>query len=190
TWAIRGLVLFAVALVSGIAWWAFGPGGSSAEDEKPPPPSGPDHEFNLLQKEGWLPGCAQVATDKIEDFFQDQECVHRTRALYTTTLDNGDRVVTTVTTVLMPDKAKAGELDGLLSEEATGNINDLVDQGMATEEDLPELNDKAYDSEQQGELVVIGDSAYLDRDTPENDPRLLRVTSDALQLGWPQDRQQ
>lgn len=188
-WVLRCLGLFAVSLVSGLVWLAVGPGGSDDDEAAPPPSdSGPAYDFNMLQKEGWLPGCAQVSTDQIQEFFEDQECVHRTRALYTSTLDNGDRVVTSVVTVLMADEQQASELDALLTRDGTGNIDDLVDEDLAAPEDLPGLDDDAYGSDQQGELVVIGDSAYLDRDTPNKDPRLLDATREALKLGWPQDR--
>ncbi|MHA6800791.1 hypothetical protein [Bounagaea algeriensis] len=191
---MRGLVLLGVALLSGVAWWAFGPGGSSgqeqAQDGTPPSAERTKYRFDMLQKEGWLPGCAQVSTHRIAEFFGQHECVHRTRALYTTTLANGDRVVTSVVTVLMADEQQAARLDRLLTRDGTGNIRDLVDEGMETNGDLPDLSDKAYGSQQQGELVVIGDSAYLGKDTPKDDPRLLDVTGEALQLGWPQDRDQ
>ncbi|WP_461145313.1 hypothetical protein [Salinifilum aidingensis] len=194
TWAVRGLVLLGVALLSGAAWWAFGLGGPSgqerAQDRGEPIEQRTKYQFDMLQKEGWLPGCAQVSTARIAEFFGRDECVHRTRALYTTTLPNGDRVVTTVVTVLMHDEQQAAQLDRLLTRDGTGNIKDLVDEGMETHGDLPGLNDKAYGSQQQGELVVIGDSAYMDGDTPKDDPRLLDVTGEALRLGWPQDRDQ
>ncbi|MFD0922296.1 hypothetical protein [Saccharopolyspora rosea] len=184
-WVLRGLALVAVSVVSGLIWIAIKP-GSGGESDAPPPGPQTRYQFQPLRKEEAFQGCRQVSRDEVATFFEKQECDHLTRALYSTTLPDGRRVLTSVVTVLMPDEASAQQLDALTTRDNTGNIKNLVEEGR--DRNLPELNDKAYGSQRQGRLVVIGDSAYFDQKTPNKDPVLLDVTNDALKLGWPQDR--
>ncbi|WP_228046346.1 hypothetical protein [Saccharopolyspora montiporae] len=186
-WVLRGLALFAVSLISGLLWLVVRPGGD--EEAAPPPEPQTQHDFQPVHREEAFQGCQQVSTDRIQEFFGDSECEHLTRALYTTTLPDGERALTSVVTVLMPDEATARSLDELTTRDGTGNIRDLVDDGRAGTEEMPPLGDRAYGSERQGRLVVIGDSAYFDQDTPRKDPTLLQVTQDALNLGQKQDDQ-
>lgn len=187
-WALRGFGLFAVSLLSGLLWLALGPGGDEEEAAPPPQPS-TQHDFQPVHKEEAFQGCKAVSTDRIQEFFGDVECEHLTRALYTTALPGGDRALTSVVTVLMPDEESARSLDELTTKDGTGNIRDLVDDDRAGTEDMPPLGDRAYGSERQGRLVVIGDSAYFDKETPDKDPLLLEITRDALSLGQRQDDQ-
>ncbi|MCI2420319.1 DUF1634 domain-containing protein [Saccharopolyspora sp. K220] len=184
-WVLRGLVLFAISVLSGLIWLLLKPGG---DDEAAPPPDPPRYEFTLIRREEAFQGCQNVSTDKIRNFFQQHECAHLTRALYNTKLPNGTRVLTSVITVLMPDAAGAQQLNDLTTRDGTGNIRDLVDDERDGTKDMPDLDDDAYASGRQDRLVVIGDSAYFDKSTPKKDPALLDVTNEALKLGWPQDQ--
>lgn len=134
------------------------------------------------------PNCVDHSTMKIADYFERTSCSHVTRALYTTRLSNGERVLTSVVTVLMPDASSASELEKLTTQSATGNIEDLVSAGSEVPEGYPELShDYGYASTQQERLVVIGESSYFHR-SGRDDGRLKHVTSDALKLGAQQDR--
>lgn len=183
-WALRGLVLVMVAIVSGAIWLAIKP--SEPAPVQPPPLR---YHFTLSNREEAVHGCKQVSSGEIRSFFAKQECDHLTRALYTTTLPDGSRVLTTVTTVLMPDSASAARLNELTTKDNTGNVRDLVEDKRAGTENMPALNDAAYASGRQDRLVVIGDSAYFDKKTQKQDPALTDVTNEALKLGWPQDQQ-
>ncbi|GAA4619271.1 hypothetical protein [Saccharopolyspora hordei] len=183
-WVLRGAVLVAISVVSGLVWLAVKP-SPPEEEAAPPPPM--KYQFEPLRREEGFRGCQNVSDDAIREFFKNQECDHLTRALYETRLPDGTRVLTSVVTVLMPDAESAQRLDELTTEDDTGNIRDLVDDGSDNTKDLPKLHDKAYASDRQDNLVVIGDSAYFDKKTKEKDPVLLDVTREALKLGWPQE---
>ena len=186
-WVLRGLVLLLVAVVSGAIWLAVKPSDEQAAPPKPPPLR---YHFELSHREEAFHGCKQVSSGRIQSFFAEQECEHLTRALYTTTLPDGSRVLTSVVTVLMPDPGSAKRLNTLTTRDGTGNVRDLVEDERAGTDDLPDLDDAAYASGRQDRLVVIGDSAYIGKDTSKKDPELTDVTNEALKLGWPQDQQQ
>ncbi|MER6988686.1 hypothetical protein ABT337_20555 [Saccharopolyspora hirsuta] len=185
-WLARGAGLFAISVVSGLVWLAVKPEPPEPEG---PPPLAVKYDFKPIRREEGFRGCQNVSDYKVQQFFQNEECEHLTRALYDTTLPDGSRVLTSIVTVLMPDADSARRLDELLTRDNTGNIRDLVDDGSNDTKDLPDLVDKAYASGRQDRLVVIGDSAYYDKETPKNDLALLDVSEEALKLGWPQDQQ-
>lgn len=184
-WTARGLGLVAVAVVSGLLWLAMKP--SSTE---PPEAAAPQtkYDFRLLQQVEGLQGCADVSVGKIKKFLKQHPCQHLTRGLYMTTLPDGHQVLSSVTTVLMPDVASAQQLNALTTKDQTGNIKDLVDEGSIGTEKYPRLNDHGYASAVQGNLIAIGDSAYFDNSAKGDDERLRDVTGDVLKKAWPQDK--
>ncbi|SDW84775.1 hypothetical protein SAMN05216215_1005300 [Saccharopolyspora shandongensis] len=185
-WLLRGLGLVAISVLSGLIWLLIKP---DTDDEAASPPAEvPRYQFVPIHREEAFQGCQSVSTAKIKSFFQKQECTHLTRALYSTTLPDGTRVLTSLVTVLMPDAATAQQLNDLTTKDGTGNIRDLVDDGRDGTKGMPALDDDAYASGRQESLVVIGDSAYFDKNTPHKDPALLDVTKEALKLGWPQEK--
>lgn len=192
-WAWRGLGLVAISVVSGLLWLLIQPGdggGQVAEDDtkKQGPPKG-RYEFVVRQWEQQAQGnCGEVSTEKIADYFDKHQCQHLTRALYTTRLPDGQRVLTSVVTAKMQTKTSANQLERLTTKSGTGNIEDLVSAGRPVPDDFPDLDhDFGYASEQQGRLVVIGESAYFG-DPDRDDSRLKGVTTDALRLAHAQDQ--
>ncbi|PKW19493.1 hypothetical protein [Saccharopolyspora spinosa] len=185
SWLLRGLGLLVVAVLSGLIWLTLKP---DSGEEAAPTPDLPRYQFTPIHREEAFQGCQNVSTAKIKSFFQKQECTHLTRALYSTTLPDGTRVLTSLVTVLMPDAATAQQLNDLTTKDGTGNIRDLVDDGRDGTKGMPTLDDDAYASDRQDRLVVIGDSAYYDKNTPKKDPTLLDVTREVLKLGWPQEQ--
>ncbi len=183
-WLLRGVVLFVISVLSGVLWLMLKP----ADKEDAAPPDLPRYTFTPIRREEAFQGCQNVSTDSIKGFFAKQECEHLTRALYRTKLPDGTEVLTSLVTVLMPNAASAQQLNDLTTRDGTGNIRDLVDDERDGTENMPRLDDDAYASGGQDRLVVIGDSAYINKSTPKSDPALLDVTREALKLGWPQDQ--
>lgn len=190
-WVWRGLALFAISVVSGLLWLLIDPGGGDkVADDKSSPDQPPQGRYEFITKK-WEQGdgnCGDVSTEKIAEFFEQHPCQHLTRALYITTLNNGERVLTSVVTAKMPTAASASQLEKLTTRNGTGNIEDLVSAGRPVPDDYPDLDgDLGYASQQQGRLVVIGESAYF-RNPNRDDARLKGVTVDALRLGHAQDQ--
>ena len=187
-WAFRGLVLLVVAVVSGLIWHVIKPASKAPDQAHPAEPQTKYQYTPVMQQEGFQ-GCASVATDQIKSYLSAHPCEHLTRALYTTSLPEGQNVLVSVVTVRMPDATTAAELNSLTTKDSTGNIQDLVESGHDLPPGLPRLdNDAGYQSEQQGQLVVLGESAYYGKKSNPKDPVLKDVTKDALRKGWPQEK--
>lgn len=187
-WLGRGLALVAVSVASGALWLAVKPGGQDDSQQAPTPAT--KHQFTSVMTVNGDQGCAQVSEGKIKKFFTKYPCQHLTRALYTTQLPNGQKVLTSVNTVLMSDPNVAAQLNATVTSDHTGNIKDLVDQRAPGTEHYPRLDDNGYASQVQGSMVAIGDSAYFGQKTSDKDPQLADITKDALNLAWKQNQAQ
>lgn len=188
-WLGRGLALVAVSVASGALWLAVKPGGGQDEGAQNPAPT-TKHQFASVMTVNGDQGCAQVSEGKIKKFFTKHPCQHLTRALYTTQLPNGQKVLTSVNTVLMADPNAAAQLNATATGDNTGNIKDLVDQRAPGTDHYPKLSDNGYASQPQGAMVAIGDSAYFGQKTSDKDPQLAEITKDALNLAWKQNQAQ
>jgi hypothetical protein len=184
-WVARGSILLAISLVSGLIWHAILHSSDKPTTAQPPAQPRTQYQFAPVGSSDGGQNCKQVSTGKIAAFFAQHPCDHLTRALYSTTLPGGQQVLTSVVTVRMPDAASAGALNALDTKDDTGNIQPLPNPPGSN---LPKLNyNYTYASQQQNQLVVIAESLYFGKSTSPEDPTLLSVTRDALQLGWPQD---
>lgn len=173
--------------MSGLIWFWLAPEPEpEAQNSTPPVADQGRYTFDqYLRVE--TASCGEFSTSRIARYFETHPCEHLTRALYTTMLPNGEKVLTSVVTARMPDAATAAELNALTTRDGTGNIQDLVSSDLDVPDEFPNLNkDLGYHSEQQDRLVVIGESSYFSSPDTE-DARLTGVTKDALRLGWPQD---
>lgn len=187
-WFGRGLALTAVAVVSGALWLAVKPGDQHDDAQNQGPAT--KNQFASVMTVNGDQGCAGVSEGKIKKFFAKHPCQHLTRALYTTNLPNGQKVLTSVNTVLMSDPNTAAQLNATATSDNTGNIKDLVDEHAPGTEHYPKLDDSGYASQPQGAMVSIGDSAYFGKNAGEKDSQLAEVTKDALNLAWKQNQAQ
>lgn len=188
-WVLRGAALLGVSVVSGVLWLAF-TGGFSQQDDTPEQPV-TQHDFEQVFRQEGQQRCADVSIDQIREFFEENQCLHLTRALYTTTLDDGQRVLTSVVTVKMANPALVAELDELVTQDQTGNIEDLAsdDDAFDTPEGFPDLTqDVGFASERDGRLLVVGESGYFGQPEDYEDERLRRITMDAMKLAQRQDK--
>lgn len=182
-WALRCAGLLAISVISGLLWLALVPVSSEQSPQAQPLTKFP---FRLELREEGRQGCKDVSTKNIAVFFSSHQCEHLTRALYTTTLPSGERVLTSVVAVRMADPASAQQLNRMVTMDDTGNVKDLVSDGRAPK-GFPSLkNDYGYASEQQDRLVVVGESAYFGKSVNDQQ-QLVEVTREALRLGRPQD---
>lgn len=190
-WALRALGLVAVAVVSGFLWWFLhneppedtntGLGGGPTTE---PTKTTGEFEFTAMIEEPVVErDCSGHAYGQIKEFLTGTPCEKLIRGVYRTEIE-GRTVVTSVSVVEMADKDTAKELRDLTDTDSTGNVNDLVREGVVSVDGLETLSGGGgYDSEQDGTDVIIVEADYDPAaDEGGSEDELDRVCADALRL--------
>jgi hypothetical protein len=193
TWVVRGLGLVGVAVVSGLVWWYVSDDTPPASG--PPPSTEPQvtgefaftahPDVPMPRKET---NCAAFAYDDVKKFLADNKCQRLTRALYTTTTKDKRTVYTSVVVVRMPTSDDARQLQKMTDLEGTGNVNDLIKDGVVKVPNLKSLAaGDGYHSVVQDRDVIIVESDFdpvsKSERTKANEELLDRISRDAIRLG-------
>ncbi|MCV2490865.1 hypothetical protein OF117_16035 [Geodermatophilus sp. YIM 151500] len=108
--------------------------------------------------------CADHAYGEVAAFFAGGDCTGLARALYSAELD-GRPVVVSVARVRMPDTAAARALQGLADTNGTGNVNDLLREGVRYPGGPEKLSGAEYASALSGPAVTIVESSWVQPDS-------------------------
>ena len=186
-YTLKGLGLLAVAVLSGSLWYLL------RNNPAPPvtPPSGEQQSglftFQPYRGPSQDSNCAAHAYGQVQDYLRQHGCTQLTRSLYTTTLADGEKVITSVATIKMGTAENATGLETLARANNTGNVKDLIEDGDKVPTGPPNLRNGAFGSTTKGRSVVITLSEFLDRTMDNKDVNnngtLQDVSKDALRLG-------
>lgn len=180
-WLGRGLVLVAISVVSGLAWYTIK--NYLPQNTAPPVSQGPQTKYQYTPV-GQAAGvdCKSVSDGQVKEFFTHTGCDRITRKLFTTTLAGDQRVLVSVITISMPNGTAAGQLRTLANASGTGQVYALS-HGQKRWPSLDE--DVAYQVQNRSNVVVITDAGYFGRAKQDKDPTLTDISKDAAELGWP-----
>jgi hypothetical protein len=128
--------------------------------------------------------CAGHAYGQVADFFAAADCVGLSRALYSAEVD-GAPVVVSVSRVTMPDAAAARELRQLTDTNGSGNVSDLLREGVTYDGAPAKLSSAEYASAVSGPTVTVVESDWVDPAAAGPVPTLDKVASDGLALPVP-----
>jgi hypothetical protein len=189
-WVLRGLGLVAVAVISGTAWYYITGDSAPSGSARNTTSNQAQGEFVFTPYEGAHnprrdTSCAEHSYDDVKKFFTTTPCEQLTRALYTTTLD-GQTVYTSVAVVRMPSAADATRLREKVDADDTGNVTDLIRDGVVKITGLPRgLAGGGYKSAQHDRDLVIVESDFAPaaKRTEAQIESLKRVSTDAIRLG-------
>jgi hypothetical protein len=163
-YALKGLGLLGVALVSGLLWYLI---------RNNPAPSGPAlttpstqptglYQFQPYHGATTETDCSAHSTDRVQKFFVQHPCQSLVRSLYTTTLTNSQKVVTSVAVVRMDSTSTARSMRAISDGTATGHVKDLVEDGVVIPGGPSELQDGGYYSTVKGNRVIIVMTEFVD----------------------------
>ncbi len=107
--------------------------------------------------------CAGHAYGDTAAFFAERDCTGLSRALYSTRID-GAPVVVAVARVQMPDTGAARDLQALTDRNGSGNVSDLLREGVRYTGSPDELSGAEYASAVSGDAVTIVETAWSDED--------------------------
>jgi len=115
------------------------------------------------------------------DFFATTDCTGVSRALYSARIDGGP-IVVSVSRVRMADRAAARQLQELTDRNGSGNISDLLREGVRYTGSPDELSGAEYASALNGSTVTIVESDWVDADSTGSAADIDLVASNGLAL--------
>lgn len=122
--------------------------------------------------------CAAHSYGRVHTFLTSTPCTSLRRALYTANSSHG-AVVVSVSRVQMASVADATRLQNLTDASGTGNVSDLLREGVRVGSGPTRLRDASYASRRQGSVVVIVEASS----TSGGEHDLDSLTQAALVLG-------
>ncbi|SDF47245.1 hypothetical protein SAMN05660662_2241 [Blastococcus aurantiacus] len=191
--AVLVLALIGVGLSLALAE-RDGDGGTAAPTEPAEPvPTGP--AVGSVQQVGGVSytlraaevdeTCVGNAYGDTATFFETSDCTGLSRALYSGQV-GGREVVVSVARVRMPDTVAARELRGLTDTSGSGNVSDLLREGLTYPGGPEELGDEAeYASAVSGPTVTIVESAWVRPSAGGTDAEVDQVATSGLSLTTP-----
>jgi hypothetical protein len=105
--------------------------------------------------------CVGHGYGEVGDLFAGTDCTGLSRALYSTQLD-GRPVVVSVSRIRMADTAGARGLQALADRNGSGNVSDLLREGMRYTGGPDKLSGAEYASAISGSSVTIVESSWVD----------------------------
>jgi hypothetical protein len=163
-YVLKGLGLLGVALVSGLLWYLVRNNPAPTGGGLTPPSTQPTgvYQFQAYHETTTETDCAAHSTDKVHTFFSTHPCQSLTRSLYTATLVNSQKVITSVAVVQMSSAANARAMRAVSDGNGTGHVKDLVEDGVVLPGGPTELQDAGYFSVVKGNRVVIVMTEFVD----------------------------
>ncbi|WP_346622401.1 hypothetical protein [Blastococcus montanus] len=128
--------------------------------------------------------CAGHAYGEVAGFLAATDCTGLSRALYSATVD-GAPVVVSVSRVTMPGTAIARDLRALADTDGSGNVSDLLREGVTYDGGPARLSSAQYASAVSGPSVTIVESSWADPAAAGTPAALDKVASDGLSLPVP-----
>ena len=128
--------------------------------------------------------CAGHAYGEVAEFLATTNCTGLSRALYSADA-GGEAVVVSVVRVQMPDATSARDLRALADRNGSGNVSDLLREGVRYTGSPAELSGAEYASALSGPTVTIVEAAWADEDSELGATEIDRMAGDALALEVP-----
>jgi hypothetical protein len=190
-YTLKGLGLLGVALVSGFLWFLIrnDPGQPTTPTSSSQTTQNGVYSFQAFHGATVVTDCAAHATEQVKSYLSAHPCVSLTRSLYTASLTDGQKVVTSVAVVQMGNSAAAGALRRISDGDNTGHVTDLVEDGTVIPNGPSDLQEAGYSSTTRGSRLIVVMTEYVDGglDTAanlrSNDTALKAVSQDAINQG-------
>ena len=152
---------------------APGPGPSTA--------TAPSSRSTGPGREGWVQrasddqtNCAAHSYGQVQVFFARTRCASVHRTLFTTEQD-GRTVVVAASVVTFGTAAQASSYLALVTSDGTGNINDLLREGIRYPGSPSKLPAAAFASRRDGNRVLVAEAAYAEGSSGPQDAALQAV---------------
>ncbi|HEV7188480.1 MAG TPA: hypothetical protein VGN28_11345 [Blastococcus sp.] len=170
---LAGIVAVVVLVVGGWLLLRHGPGGGSAGTAAHSSSAGATAAGPAVGSVQTIDGtaftvqavdsertCVGHAYGDTAGFFGNTDCTGLSRALYSTEV-GGKPVVVAISRVRMPTPAAARDLQATTDRNGSGNVSDLLREGVRYTGSPAQLSDSEYSSALSGTTVTIVETAYV-----------------------------
>jgi hypothetical protein len=158
------------------------PGSSSAPASPSSAPSGQAPAGWVLQATDDQANCTAHSYGQVQVFFARTPCASVHRSLYSTEQD-GRGVVVAASTVTFDSASKAADYFRLVTADGTGNVNDLLREGVRYPGSPSKLPPAGFASRQDGLRVLVAEAAFAQGPSDNSDARLREVARQAIAIG-------
>jgi hypothetical protein len=128
--------------------------------------------------------CVGHAYGETAKFLAANDCTGLSRALYSTEV-GGEPVVMAVSRVRLADAATARNLRSLTDRNGSGNVSDLLREGVRYTGSPSQLSGAEYASAVSGTTVTIVESAWVKGNAKGSSNDIDRLADDGLALALP-----
>jgi hypothetical protein len=128
--------------------------------------------------------CVGHSYGQVAGFFAGQNCTGLSRALYTAQV-GGHAMVVAISKVRMPDATSARALLAMTDRSGTGNVSDLLREGVRFPGGPAALVNSEYASDPNGAEVTIVETSWIDRASAGTAEQLDSAASSGLGLDVP-----
>ncbi|MCW2540212.1 MAG: hypothetical protein JWN95_1937 [Frankiales bacterium] len=124
--------------------------------------------------------CAAHSYGQVPAFFSQHPCERVHRELLTTTGDAGRPIVMASYLITFSQAATAAQFNALVTSDGTGNVSDLLREGVSITGSPKRLPPAAFFSTQSGTQVRVAEAAYLSGASDPNDATLKSLAQRAV----------
>ena len=149
-------------------------------------PAGSAHSSTSGLPDGWVrqaadrqTDCAAHAYGQVQAFFARTPCTSVQRLLATTN-SHGRTVVIASNVVTFRTAAQATEYLSLVNADGTGNIADLLREGVSYPGGPDKLPDAAFASRLDGNRVLVAEAGYVGGTSGATDPALREIAEQGV----------
>jgi hypothetical protein len=144
-----------------------------------------DGQTFTLQQSQTDTTCVGHSYGQVAGFFATTtDCTGLSRALYSATVA-GHRMVAAISHVRMPDAASAEALRKLTDASGTGNVSDLLREGVRYDGAPAALHNSEYASDSKGADVTIVETSWVDPSSAGSSVQLDSSATSGLALDLP-----
>lgn len=169
---VGGLAALAAVAVAVVVWLVVAGGGE-------PPAAKPKASATVSVPGGYTVRASDTVTDcransrgKVQQAFADTPCRSAERYLATGVVA-GRPVLYVVSRIRMPSASDAAAIKVVIDGTGTGNVNDLLREGVTYPGAPERMPRSGYASLQDGEVLVVAEAGFTDGGSTSNtDPRL------------------
>ncbi|MDQ1733348.1 MAG: hypothetical protein QOK10_3507 [Pseudonocardiales bacterium] len=185
-WLVVSIAVLGFLLVTRGPHGGSNTASSSGPTSSTKPSGSPSSQVAAPLPDGWVQQAADTQTDcaahsygEIKTFFAKVPC-NSVRRVLATTNQGGRSVIVASYVITFNTAEQAKRFNSMVSSDGTGNISDLLREGVTVKGGPSRLPNAAFASQQSGATVRVAEAGYATGASDAGDARLKSVADQAV----------